>query len=233
MFTKMIKAFLHIATMGEYQKIFDELISSVFESKLINNIDELNICLTGDGELIFGQTSPNIKIHRVGKIDEFEFPTLQLIENEINKTDSNIKILYFNGLGVTGNNLFKQSWRKYLTYFNIYQFMECIKALDNGYNVAGVDWRIDPVPHFSGNFWWANSSYLKTLPKIQSLNKPYSPIILTLRHNAEMYIGMNNSIVKPRILHQSNVSQYERHLYSYDYEFYLNKISTEDVIKER
>jgi hypothetical protein len=45
-----------------------------------------------------------------------------------------------------------------------------------------------------------------------------------------MYIGMNEQII-PRVLHQSNISQYERHLFTYDEINYKNKIQ-ENLIKE-
>lgn len=228
----MIKLFIHIATMGEYQKITQELFHQISESGLLDACNEFNVCIVGDGDYILPYESDKIKVHRIGGIDEFEFPTLQLIEDTIMASDENIKVFYFNGLGVTDNSVFKQSWRAYLTYFDILNYKECVKALDNGYDVCGVDWRTDPVPHYSGNFWWANSEYLKTLPKIQTLNKPNSPVILLLRHNAEMYIGMNPN-VKPRILHQSNISQYERHLFTYESTNYIGKIAYEDVIKSK
>ena len=224
----MNKAFLHIATMGDYQEIFNELMGVILTSNILDKV-ELNVCIAGDGKLNVPDLN-NVNVHRVGRVDEFEFVTHQFMEDIINETDENIKVLYFSGLGVTGNTIFKKSWRSYLTYFVITQFEECIKALDEGYDVCGVDWRTNPVPHYSGNFWWSNSTYLKTLPKIQTLNKPNSPRVLTLRHNAEMYIGMNSS-VNPRILHQSNVSQYERHLQLYDDVNYIGKISTENIIK--
>ena len=224
----MIKIFLHICTLGEYQKILDELVNNIIESGLLDSANELNICIVGDG-FINKISNEKIKYNHVGNIEDFEFPTLQFIEDEINKTDFNFKVLYLNGLGVTNNSNFKISWRKYLSYFNIQCYGECVKAL-NDYDTCGVDWRTNPVPHYSGNFWWANSNYLKKLPKIQTLNKPNSPIILTLRHNAEMYIGMC-STVNPRVLHQSNISQYERHLYEYPSLNYINKISEENIIK--
>ena len=214
--------------MGDYQEIFNELMGVILTSNILDKV-ELNVCIAGDGKLNVPDLN-NVNVHRVGRVDEFEFVTHQFMEDIINETDENIKVLYFSGLGVTGNTIFKKSWRSYLTYFVITQFEECIKALDEGYDVCGVDWRTNPVPHYSGNFWWSNSTYLKTLPKIQTLNKPNSPRVLTLRHNAEMYIGMNSS-VNPRILHQSNVSQYERHLQLYDDVNYIGKISTENIIK--
>ena len=182
-----ILSYFHLATIGEYQTIYNELVGKMIESNLIDKVDTLYICIVGDGDLKKIEHC-KIEIIRVGNIHDFEFPTLEKIENDILSTNDNIKILYINGLGVTGNTPNKKNWRSYLTYFNIVKFDECIKSLDNGYDVCGVDWRTDPVPHFSGNFWWANSTYLKTLPKINTLNKEDSPIVLNLRHNAEMYI---------------------------------------------
>lgn len=224
----MIKIFFHIATIGsDYKKIYEELIDSVLVSRLLDACDEFNVCIVGDGEITKFLYQDKIIYHNVGQINEYEFPTLQFMEENIQDGD---KVLYINGLGVTNDSIYKQSWRKYLSYFNIKKWEECIKALDNGYDICGVDFRTDPVPHYSGNFWWANASYLKTLPKIQTLNKPDSPRVLTLRHNAEMYIGMNPNI-KPRVLHQSNISQYSRHLYTYSEENYINKISEINEIK--
>ena len=224
---KNITVYFHLATIGEYQLIYEELINQVIESGLINKIDNLFTCTVGDGNLnpIYHD---KIKTIKVGNVQDFEFPTLEKIENDISLTDDNIKILYFNGLGVTGNSPYKKSWRNYLSYFNIILHDECIKSLNN-YDVCGVDWRTNPIPHFSGNFWWANSKHLKTLPKINTLNNINSPKVLSLRHNAEMFIGMNES-VNPRILWQSNVSQYERHLHMYDESNYIGKINDDNIV---
>ena len=46
----------------------------------------------------------------------------------------------------------------------IKNWRKCIDALNVGYDVAGVNYFTKPAKHFSGNFWWANSEYIKTLP---------------------------------------------------------------------
>lgn len=222
-----ILSYFHLATIGDYQTIYNELVSKIIESNLIDRVDTLYVCIVGDGDLKKIEHG-KIETIRVGNIYDFEFPTLEKIENDILLSDKNIKIFYFNGLGVTGNTPNKQSWRKYLSYYNIILHDECITSLDK-YDVCGVDWRTNPSPHFSGNFWWANSDYLKKLPKINSLNKSDSPRILSLRHNAEMYIGMNEK-VNPRILWQSNVSQYERHIHMYDESNYIGRLNEENII---
>jgi hypothetical protein len=222
-----ILAYFHLATIGQYQQIYEELINKVLDSGLIDSVDFLYTCVVGDGHLNEIHHEKIITI-RVGEISDYEFPTLSKIEKDISETSENIKIFYFNGLGVTENSEHKKSWRGYLSYYNIIRHKDCINYLDT-FDVCGVDWRTNPTPHFSGNFWWANSSYLKNLPKIYEISQPDSPRVLTLRHNAEMYIGMSNN-VNPRILWQSNISQYSRHIYLYDESNYMGKINDENII---
>jgi len=222
-----INIYIHIATMGEYQKIFDELFTKVIESNLVDISNKIFIGIVGDGELIVPKIN-NIVVKKIGNIEDYEFPTLFEMENDVYNDINNFKILYFNSLGATGNTIQKQSWRAYLSYFNIINHELCIKSLDT-HDVCGVDWRTNPSPHYSGNFWWANSSYIKTLPKLDSLNKESSPRVLSVRHNAEMYIGMNN-LVNPRVLWQSDISQYARHIHTYPENNYLGKVSNENII---
>jgi hypothetical protein len=153
-----INVYFHLATIGEYQIIYDELINKVIDSEFINKINVFYTCVVGDG-ILNSKIHEKIKTIRVGRVNEFEFPTLEKIESDISLTNDNIKILYFNGLGVTDNTPNKKSWRDYLSYYNISLHEICITSLDE-YDVCGVDWRTNPSPHFSGNFWWANSNYL-------------------------------------------------------------------------
>lgn len=86
----------------------------------------------------------------------------------------NFEMLYLHSKGITsvenhlqtGNgHTFKNYyyWRHFLNWGVIEKWKECVESLDT-YDVAGVNYFDEPAPHFSGNFWWANSSYIKTLP---------------------------------------------------------------------
>ena len=52
------------------------------------------------------------------------------------------------------------AWVKYLCYFNIKLGRDCLKVLDQ-FNLCGTEWYGN---HYRGNFWWANSQYIRTLP---------------------------------------------------------------------
>jgi hypothetical protein len=84
----------------------------------------------------------------------------------------NTPMLYVHTKGVSytqstlKNNI--NAWTRYLDLYTINKWERCVDALKT--NDAAGGCYISDTPHFSGNFWWANSSYLKTLPRINNLN---------------------------------------------------------------
>jgi hypothetical protein len=96
----------------------------------------------------------------------------------------------------------------------------CINSIGEGFDAVGVDWHVTPNRHFSGNFWWSSSLYIKSLPKI---NPPEFSIIrhnnsdwsidtqngsVRDRHLGEFWIGINNPKVK--CLHNSGIDIWDR-----------------------
>lgn len=213
--------YFHVATIGEYQKIFDEIYNEILNSKLIDEIETMNICVVGKNTLNV-QPHKKIKIHQDFYIETGEFFTLDLIKTFSESLQNNYKILYIHTKGVTTpNNPCIDDWRRYMTYFNINQYKDCFDTLNN-YDACGVDLVDQPVIHFSGNFWWANSQYIKKLPTIPEIKYPKNPPILSIRHNCEFWIGMGNGSLKS--LWNSNIDVYERHLHRYEIKQYKNKI---------
>ena len=64
-----------------------------------------------------------------------------------------------------------------MTYFMITKHSECLEKLEK-YDAIGCNYLSQPHPHFSGNFWWANSDYLSNL----NTDK------LVARHDAEWWV---------------------------------------------
>jgi len=204
--------YFHIATIGKYQDIFDEIYSQIIESNLINQVGSINLCIVGQGDLII-QENDKIKIYKDSDISSGEFFTLDLLKTFSDSVEQNHKILYLHTKGVTTpDNPCIDDWRKYMTYFNINQYEKCLYSL-NQYDSCGVDLVDDPTLHYSGNIWWANSSYIKKLPTINEIKFPKTSPILSIRHNAEFWIGMGNGNLKS--LWNSNINVYERHLHQY------------------
>lgn len=212
--------FFHIATIGNYKSVIEEIFNSICESGILLEINQLNICIVGNGDVNI-KNNEKIIIHRLGDIGLYEFPTLQILENTAQISDDNLFYIHTKGVG-TENNECIDDWRKYMIYFIIKKYKKCNEELDKGFDVVGVDWRNEPVGHFSGNFWWTKSSYIKSLPKIKDISQENYPRVLTLRHNAEFWIGMNKE-AKIKSLWDCGINQYQRHLHRYESFNYINK----------
>tara|TARA_R110000868_G_scaffold2821_1_gene19525 strand:+ start:1726 stop:2382 length:657 start_codon:yes stop_codon:yes gene_type:complete len=207
-----VSIFFHLATMNNYQEIFDEIYSEIVNSGLFEVIDNLNICIVGNGELQF-ESNDKIKIYKNNDITVGEFFTLNILKKFADSLTENNNILYLHTKGVTSpGNQCVVDWRKYMTYFNIIQYDKCIDSL-KGYDTCGVDLVTEPTVHYSGTFWWANSDYIKRLPKIDEIRYPKTPPILDIRHNGEFWIGMGNGNMTS--LWNSNINVYERHIHRY------------------
>jgi hypothetical protein len=118
----------------------------------------------------------------------YETPTIKRIWED-SKTD-NFLALYFHSKGAsslvrhfkngdvdTFKNYFY--WRKYLEWGCLEKWRECVTALKEGHQLAGCNYNGHPFPHFSGNFWWCRSDYIKTLDDVsnsdwwKSVKQPY------------------------------------------------------------
>ena len=99
--------------------------------------------------------------------------TLNFMLKKANEYSSNTPMLYLHTKGLSYTHpIMKrnvEAWVRYLDLFVINKWEECVKALEENDAAGGLYVYQDPK-HFSGNFWWANSDYLKTLPRLNSYN---------------------------------------------------------------
>lgn len=126
---------------------------------------------------------------------------------------SDSKFWYIHTKGVSKDNKNTYYWRKYMEYFIIEKYEECIKCLDE-YDICGVDWfpsdikafakawgsaQMDAI--FAGNFWWTRSEYVKKIDlKAMMKGGYYAP-----EHS---FIGTANP--KAKSLHNSYTNMYSR-----------------------
>lgn len=94
--------------------------------------------------------------------DEHEFSTLEYIQDTVENTD---RVLYVHPKGCTNPNDSKRRLhRAFMSKFLVDEWQHCVAALGQfdavGTSFTDTFWL---PPHFAGNFWWANGSYIKTL----------------------------------------------------------------------
>ena len=157
--------YIHVCCINNYKEVFEYLIYCITQSGLYDVIDEIRCCILGqyDSELF---KDPKIKIHAVSdNIGLYEVFTINRIHEDC-KTEQ-MNILYLHTKGITKpNNPNVKDWVKFLCYFTIYKYKECMDALHE-YDTVGVNLHTLDIVHYSGNFWWATSRYINTLEQCE------------------------------------------------------------------
>jgi len=130
-----------------------------------------------------------------------ELPTMILMQNWC-ATNPGWNVLYWHMKGAQyPNNPTWNAWRKCMTLHVIWGWQECVAALESGYDSAGAHWmtsqRYPMIPpsqrYWGGNFFWASSDFLRTLPPIGADSS-------AARYNAEAWIGTGKKAPRVRDL---------------------------------
>lgn len=118
--------------------------------------------------------------------------TLKQIKKECDSRNEEFNILYIHSKGVTQFSSEREIpvrlWRKLMEHYLIEKWMECVNALNEGYDCCGINYQNHvsntskgryPTKIFNGNFFWASSKYIKMI------NNNY---IFESRHCAENWL---------------------------------------------
>jgi hypothetical protein len=145
--------------------------------------------------------------------NHYEGTTLLKLYDECSSYDN---VGYIHSKGITNLTKYTNKWRKALEYAIIEKYQDNLNALENGYDVSGIFWLKGNI-HFSGNFWWAKSSYIKTLPRPvlqewNTYNPEYGFWKTALRY--EGWIGLKNPKVNE--IHTTKSIPIGTGLYGYD-----------------
>jgi hypothetical protein len=168
--------FINFVNINNGIDILTEQINYIKQSGLYDKLDYILIIALGKQiKLTFLDHKIKVVYHSNNCLKN-EYPAMNFIKNISDKLDCNVKILYIHVKGVL-QKPHAYEWRKYLEYFLIEKHEICLKGL-NAYSCVGVNqqYYFDDENkfknHFSGNFWWANSHYIKNLkPVIKSKDR--------------------------------------------------------------
>lgn len=172
-----IAIFFHIWKVNQWMNIYQEVHEALEKSSLSRVSDLMIDSFSNNGSL-------------------FEFPTLRMLHH-FSKLYKDYFILYVHTKGVSKpGNTNVDLWRKDMIHNSIYNWDKNIEALNN-YDTIGIRYRNKPSPHWSGNFWWARSDYIATLPDVEEAVQWRREI----RFKAEAWVFSSN----PRYLETCNV----------------------------
>ena len=148
----------------------------------------------------FEKIRPYFRENDTGEMDSID------LMYEFCQTAPDSCILYLHSKGATKqNNPNVKAWVNYMEYFLIEKYLICLDELKT-HDTVGVDFHPTPMKHYAGNFWWANSNYVKQRKNFEgSLNS--SKEITHPRWYCEFWV-LDRDDVKAKSLHQSNVDLY-------------------------
>jgi len=216
--------FIHAALLDGVEKRIEQYITKIFDSKLICIISVIYINFIGNSSIPQMECLKHDKIKIIStssNLLDYELPTIQYLwDFSVKNPEYKILYLHTKGIGKT-INLCIEDQIEYMLYFLITNWQYCINKLNDN-DTIGVDLRNKPVIHYSGNFWWANGSYILTLPSpevFNDLNKYPNPLN-SLRHNQEFWICYNKK--KHYSLFDCKIDVYERHLHRFEKSNYTN-----------
>lgn len=171
--------FFHVYLKNDFSHILLNKFKKFKTSGLYEKANKIYLTLFGDieqhQEFLSDLKDLYIKIEYVNITNkEFhnEADTLNFMIKKAEGYEKNTPMLYIHtkGASYTHPNIKKNinAWVRYLDLYTINKWEECVDALEN--NDAAGGFYVEDPKHFQGNFWWANSSYLKNLPRVNNLN---------------------------------------------------------------
>lgn len=224
-----ILVFMHMCNLNDGFSIFEKQLKKIKKCKIYECIKKIYVCWLGEYEER-NITNNKIEIINLGKnIKYYEFLTINKIKEIIDKDSKDYKILYLHNKGTrkAGNEDVIKSWRNMMEYFLIEQALYCyinlnhfdtigcnvINQGENNYSNVNNKHNL----HYSGNFWWSRSSYIKTLNLLKVDNENMEE----KRFQCENWILSKIENRNIGIIYQNNTNIHPYHRYIF--EDYKNK----------
>ena len=167
--------FFHVYLKSGYSRILIDKFKKFKSSGLYDSANKIYLTLYGDIELnseFLNELKDMYSKIEYGIVSNAVFnnepDTLNLMIKKANEYESNTPMLYLHtkGLSYLNPDVKKnvEAWVRYLDLYVINKWKECVESLKDNDSAGGF--YVEDPKHFQGNFWWANSDYIKNLPKL-------------------------------------------------------------------
>ena len=182
--------FYHVYADGDWQSPVTEHLHALTVSGLLERLNDFFVGIVGTPEnrQLVREALPAVVI---AEADEgWEQVTLQELHNYSHKQKA--QVLYAHTKGAYQVDELRRLWRVAMTHDTVTRWRECVEELEK-VQVAGPFWmksstseHSEHAHFFGGNFWWAQSDYLRTL----------EPVRTEHRYQAEGWVGLGKPSVK-------------------------------------
>jgi hypothetical protein len=201
--SKKLIVVYHLFQAHKWEQIFSEQMGLLLLSGLCDYAHVI-VSINGSSPIPEG---PYETIYRTEGFSEK--PSL-LLARQCAQQYPESRIFYLHSKGISHATPNQDDWRMMMQHFMVVKWKEAVQLLDDN-DVVGVNWRTYPVPHSSGNYWWANASFLLQLDEAFLTDDD--------RMSQEFWIGSVPG--KVANMHETNLDHYNQacptHSYSASY----------------
>ena len=178
--------YMHVCLLGSWKEVTLKMLNLIAKHMSGTTV---NLVVVGEdieqlNELIKPFPYVIIRKHNV-TMEHYERETLEIMHDDATKSKNNFNMLYLHSKGVTKKDektiQFVNDWIDYMLYFLVELNGVC-EGMLNIADTCGVNLLNRPHLHYSGNFWWATSTYIKSLNR--TIGKDY--------FDPEFWIGLNS-----------------------------------------
>lgn len=168
---KKIIGFWHIGAVGDCLRIIAEQYRKLRASGLYDASEKIVVGFVGGRNLewvlpIPILDDPKFEVFVTENLTDYEYPTLARVWQEAQENETPFLCYYFHTKGASlvesPSRDAVNAWREYMEYFIVERWEDCVIVLEE-HETCGVELQSDQS-HYSGNFWWARSDYIKKLP---------------------------------------------------------------------
>lgn len=202
--------YIHVCTINNWESVLNHILSVIFNThEFINHIDQIKIFMIGTERFEYRHDKISV-VHLSHNISLYERPTLYRLYID-SDTDTEFNALYLHTKGISHNNRNPNvtDWTNLMLYWLIEQYPLCLAALEH-HDTVGINYKDTPQPHYSGNFWWARSNYIKTLQLDRLCDSHYNAPEFWLLSQNPHHICLHDSNINhyhdpyPRFIYENN-----------------------------
>lgn len=198
-----------VAMLPAATEIIDGQMRLMKSCGLLDAYDEFHIGINGGGEssliskILFPEKA---KVSFHGTHCKNELRTILLLEEWV-KTRPDWNVLYFHSKGATHPIGHDRSirWRNCMMKHLVTNWRKCVSDLDSGKDSVGCHWAEPPKTPpgqfiWCGNFWWAKSDFLKTLPSLMLRQRIALSGLDSVESRFEAEVWLGNGKQLPKIM---------------------------------
>jgi hypothetical protein len=169
---RKIKIFWNINELANWDKVYNQQFECIVKSGLMAAASD--VILMGNGRkrtfMPLIDAHPEYPQMAFASVCDtaalFEYPGLMFMQQQAKEAEEPFHIMYIHLKGLTRwGNPNVEDWKAWLNWCVIERWQDNVQALQT-HDTSGPNWELEPWPHHSSNFWWANSDYIAKLPPL-------------------------------------------------------------------